>query len=48
MKAVESLSSLHSPQVISYLKCTKKKLGLLINFNVRRLKDGIRRIALSQ
>jgi GxxExxY protein len=45
IKAVESLSSLHTAQVIAYLKATDKPLALLINFSVRRLKDGIRRIA---
>jgi GxxExxY protein len=45
LKAVESLSSLFTSQVISYLKATGRRLALLLNFNVRRLKDGIRRIA---
>lgn len=45
IKAVEQLSSLHVAQVVSYLRATEKPLGLLINFNVRLLKDGIRRIA---
>jgi GxxExxY protein len=45
LKAVEMLSSLHSAQVISYLKCSGKHLGLLINFNVRKLKEGVKRIA---
>lgn len=47
LKAVERLMPIHSAQVISYLKATGHHLGLLINFNVRILKDGIRRIILS-
>jgi GxxExxY protein len=45
IKAVEQFSSLHTAQVISYLRATHLRLGLLLNFNVRLLKDGIRRIA---
>jgi GxxExxY protein len=45
LKAVEKLLPLHSAQLLSYLKATGKKLGLLINFNVPVLKDGIERIA---
>jgi GxxExxY protein len=47
LKAVEELASIHSAQVISYLKMTGHHLGLLINFNVPVLKDGIKRIILS-
>jgi len=44
VKAVEHLNSVYQAQLISYLWLTKKKLGLLINFNVKRLiDDGIRR-----
>jgi GxxExxY protein len=46
LKAVEALVPVHSAQVISYLKTTGRKLGLLINFNVPILKQGIKRIAL--
>jgi GxxExxY protein len=46
IKAVEILAGIHTAQVISYLKATQLKLGLLLNFNVRALKDGIKRIAL--
>ena len=45
IKAVESLLPLHTAQFISYLKATNMQLALLINFNVRRLKDGVRRMA---
>ncbi len=41
LKAVEEVAELHKPQLITYLKLTKKRIGLLINFNTKRLKDGI-------
>lgn len=44
-KAIESIGPVHRVQMTSYLKMTKLKLGLIINFNVPVLKDGIRRIA---
>jgi len=44
LKAVEAISPLHSAQVLTYLKLSNCKLGLIINFNVLLLKDGIRRI----
>jgi GxxExxY protein len=44
-KAVESLHPIHTAQVITYLKVTGFRLGFLINFNVIRLKEGIKRIA---
>ena len=44
IKAIESLNDIHLAQVLTYLKLTDIKLGLLINFNVVRLKDGIRRV----
>jgi GxxExxY protein len=44
LKAVEALAPVHSAQVRTYLKITNLKLGLLINFNVPILKDGIKRI----
>ena len=47
LKAVEKLAPIHEAQVISYLKMTKNSLGLLINFNVPILKEGIKRIILS-
>ena len=45
LKSVEVLSPLHHKQLLTYLKLTDLKLGLLINFNVSLLKDGIHRIA---
>lgn len=46
LKAVEAIAPIHMAQVISYLKTTGYNLGLLINFNVPVLKDGIKRIIL--
>src|SRR5205085_71036 len=48
LKAVEALAPIHTAQALSYLKATKRRLALLINFNVSVLmKDGIKRVALS-
>ena len=44
VKSVESLNDIHIAQVLTYLKLSKCKLGLLINFNVKRLKDGLKRL----
>lgn len=44
-KSVDVLVDLHFKQVLTYLKLTNLKLGLLINFNVVLLKEGIKRIA---
>lgn len=44
IKAVEALNDIHLAQGLTYLKLTKCKLGLLVNFNVVKLKDGLRRI----
>ena len=43
IKAVEELHPVHTAQLITYLKLSGIKYGLLINFNVRSLKEGIRR-----
>ena len=43
IKSVDGISPVHQAQIISYLKLSGKSLGLLINFNVVHLKDGIRR-----
>jgi GxxExxY protein len=44
LEAVETLAPIHRAQVISYLKATGLQLGLLINFNVPVLRDGIKRV----
>ena len=46
LKAVELIAPTHHAQLLSYLRLTGKRLGLLINFNVPRIKDGIKRIIL--
>ena len=48
LKVVDTLLPIHHAQVLSYLKATQRQLGLLINFNVRVLRDGVKRIVLSQ
>lgn len=45
LKSVEKITDIHKAQILSYLKLSGKKLGLLINFNVIKLKDGITRFA---
>ncbi|MBU1298644.1 MAG: GxxExxY protein [Bacteroidetes bacterium] len=45
-KSVEALNDIHLAQVLTYLKLSGCKLGLLLNFNVVRLKDGIKRVIL--
>lgn len=47
VKAVERLAPIHSAQLISYLRIKGLQLGLLINFNVLLLKEGIKRVVLS-
>lgn len=47
LKAIDAFAPIHTAIMISYLKATRLNLGLLINFNVRLLKDGIRRVVLS-
>jgi GxxExxY protein len=44
VKAVEKIELIHEAQLLSYLKLSKCQLGLLINFNVEVLKNGIRRL----
>lgn len=46
LKVVKELAPIHEAQLITYLKLTGCKVELLINFNVLKLKDGIRRIVL--
>ncbi len=45
IKAIDGFNDIHLAQVLTYLKLSNCKLGLLINFNVRSLKDGIKRVA---
>ena len=45
LKAVTELHPIHEAQVLTYLKLDKKSLGLLINFNVPVLKQGVKRVA---
>ena len=47
LKSVERLAPIHSAQIISYLRMTSRMLGLLINFNVPVLREGIKRVVLS-
>jgi len=44
LKAVESMHKIFEAQVLTYLRATNKRVGLLITFNVDRLKDGIKRL----
>ena len=46
LKAVEELTEVHEAQLLTYLELSKCKLGLLINFNVKDLNDGIKRVNL--
>ena len=46
LKAVERILPIHEAQIITYLKITGQRLGLLINFNVPLIKEGIKRIVL--
>jgi GxxExxY protein len=45
LKSVKELNDVHLAQMLTYLKLGRFKLGLLMNFNVVRLKDGIKRVA---
>ncbi len=44
LKSVDELAPIHLSQVLTYLKLSKKRFGLLINFNVKSLKNGIKRV----
>ena len=44
LKAVERLAPIHEAQLLSYLRLSGSKLGLLLNFNVTRMADGIKRM----
>ena len=45
VKSVETLNDIHLAQILTYLKLSNCKLGMLINFNVTLIKNGIRRVA---
>jgi len=47
LKSVDKFTDIHEAQVLTYLRFTEAKLGLLLNFNVRGLRLGIRRLALN-
>ena len=44
LKSVEALAEIHMAQILTYMKLSECKLGLLANFNVMHLKDGIKRV----
>ncbi|MCP5109454.1 MAG: GxxExxY protein [bacterium] len=44
IKAVERIAPIHESQLLSYLRLTNLRVGLLINFHVRSLRDGVRRL----
>jgi GxxExxY protein len=46
LKSVETIKGIHEAQLLTYMKLADIKTGLLINFNVRKLKDGIKRFVL--
>jgi GxxExxY protein len=45
IKSIDAIAAIHKKQLLTYLKLSNKRLGLLINFNVLLIKDGITRIA---
>ena len=45
LKAVDQITGLHQAQLMTYMKLSKVSLGLLINFNVTRLVDGVKRMS---
>lgn len=46
IKSIDALASIHTAQVLTYLRFSQLRLGYLINFNTPRLKDGFRRLVL--
>ncbi len=46
LKAVDLLLPIHQAQILTYMKIAKLRVGLLLNFNTKILKDGLRRLAL--
>ncbi len=47
LKAVQTLHSIHQAQLLTYMRAMNKQVGLLINFNVDRLKNGIKRLIIN-
>jgi GxxExxY protein len=46
LKTIDNFNEIHLAQILTYMKLSSCKLGLLVNFNVRHLKDGIKRVIL--
>ncbi|MBI9062459.1 MAG: GxxExxY protein [Marinilabiliaceae bacterium] len=46
IKAVETIADIHLAQILTYMKLSDSPLGLLVNFNVKHLKNGIKRVIL--
>jgi GxxExxY protein len=46
LKSVDEMTKVHEAQILTYMKFSKKEVGLLINFNVSVLKDGVKRFVL--
>lgn len=46
LKTVEKFTDVHVAQILTYLKLSNKKIGLLLNFNTKSLKNGIKRVIL--
>jgi GxxExxY protein len=44
VKSIEALHDIHLAQTLTYLKLSRRRVGLLMNFNVLRIKDGIKRV----
>lgn len=44
LKAVQEITPIHKPQLMTYLKLSELKLGLILNFNVINMQDGIKRV----
>ena len=44
IKSIDAISPVHRKQLLTYLRLTDKRLGLLINFNVELIKDGLTRV----
>ncbi|MEK7801813.1 MAG: GxxExxY protein [Pseudomonadota bacterium] len=48
LKSCDAISPLHMAQIFTYLKLTEKSLGMILNFNTKLMKDGIKRIAMTK